>query len=846
MKLKFLLVTIILNYLFPLNSYSQFEKFKSPSKFNQNETSNDESMEKKDLTPEQLDFVENDYDPTEEGDDIEDDFLEDDIEEEAPRPENRISTRSRGSSNNSSSNRTDRSTFGNRTNNQIIKKNNLTVNLNPETGFGPEIVQSFDFPDTDILDLTKHMQKLTGINLILDKEVKGKVSITAPTAITVGDAWKAYLAALNMANFTLVKSGAFYKVIPSREVRYTPTSLYTGGYTPNTEAHVMKVITLKHVSAEEISRNFRPFMTKYGRLMEIKQTNTIIISDTGINIQRLERLIQFVDVAGHDETLQIIPVRHTSAQEIAKLLDSILQSPTGGSRARSSRRRSSRSSSSSSEQGSGISKIIAEPRTNSIIALANASGAEKLTNLIRKLDVKLISSSSGRVHVYYLHYGNAEELSKTLSSLIQGAGTRQNTTARSGSSSSSRRFSSRNSGSEEDTSIFNADVKITADKNNNAIVVTASPTDWLTLKDVIKKLDIPRNQVYVEGMILETNVSRQKSFGVEWAGAYGAGNAQRGGFITGSDLTTLLSTGNPTSLNGFFIGSGGPETEPKTLEIGGQEVKVNSVNALIKLLAVNGNTNVLATPQILAMDNTESVFEVGETIPVFEQTTANNGATTNQYREVEATLKLELTPQINKATRMIKLNIKQKIDEFKAAPTANGGAPKFTRSAQTEVMIRDRDTIAMGGLLRDREVETTSKVPFLGDIPVLGWLFKNKTSQIEKINLMFFLTPKILAPYATTASKNTRELMERRKRHLKYEMKKEMISENSKNTMIEVLEKVKKQEEGPLFDQAALNYSETVEPTRSNNEEPSTTNEMETPNYQEIVNEISEEKNKTQ
>ena len=195
--------------------------------------------------------------------------------------------------------------FGNRTEKIPAAPSSKYVNLNLETAFGPEIVENFDFPESDIMELTKHMQQLTGINLILDKDVKGKVSITAPTPITVGDAWKAYLAALNMAGFTLVQSGAFYKIINARDVRYVPTKIYTGSYTPETESHIMKVMALKNVDAAEISRNFRPFMSRYGRIIDIKQTNTIIISDTGANIVRLEKLIKFLDVPGYEAVSQI-------------------------------------------------------------------------------------------------------------------------------------------------------------------------------------------------------------------------------------------------------------------------------------------------------------------------------------------------------------------------------------------------------------------------------------------------------------------------------------------------------------------------------------------------------------
>lgn len=630
------------------------------------------------------------------------------------------------------------------------------VQLNPETAFGPEIITSFDFPDTDILELTKHMQKLTGINLILDKDVKGKVSIMAPSPITVGDAWKAYLAALNMAGYTLVKSGEFYKVINARDVRYVPTAIYTGSYTPDTEAHVMKILALKNVDASEISRNFRPFMSRYGRIIDIKQTNTIIISDTGANINRLERLIKFLDVPGHEESLHILPVKNSSAQEIAKLLDEILGGNQSGGSSRARRGGNTPAPRfSGGDRGSNISKIIAEQRTNSIIAMANAEGARQLKDLVEKLDVKLVSQSSGRVHVHYLNYGNAEELAKTLSTLISGSG------ASSSRSASARARAIRGRGADDEDAIFNDEVKVTADKNNNALVVTASPTDWLTLKNVIGKLDIPRDQVYVEGIIMETNLTKVRAFGVEYLGAYGSGNAQRGGFLAGGGLVDLLS-GNPTGLSGLFVGGGAGGTVEIPNPAGGDPLKVNSVNGLIKAIASNTSSNVLATPQILAMDNTDAEFEVGETVPVRNTTTATNGTTQTTVTNQEAKLSLKITPQINKVTRFVNLKINQTINAFRGDSDSSGnGQATTTRSAVTEVMVRDRDTIAMGGLLRDNEEVTYSKVPLLGDIPVLGWLFKNKSRTVRKVNLLMFLTPKILSPYDKEANPHTLGAIER-------------------------------------------------------------------------------------
>jgi general secretion pathway protein D len=710
-----------------------------------------------------------------------------------------------------------------------IRKDKNYVNLNPETAFGPEVITSFNFPDTSLTDLTKQMQKLTGINLILDKEVKGKVSILAPSPITVGDAWKAYLTALEMNGLTLVQSGSFWKVVSTRDIRYTPTKIYTGNYTPNTDNYVMRIIPLKNIDSSDVMRSFRPFMSRYGRILDIKQTNTLIVQDTGSNINRLVRLVKFIDVPGHDETLQIIPVKHSSAQEIANLLDEILKGSSRGSS------RGSKSKFRGSQGSQDISRIIAEPRTNTIIAMANAQGAKRLRELILKLDVKDISRNGGRVHVYYLNHGDSETLAKTLSSLVSGA--QQSSSRR----SSRRTLSRRSSSSSPVNGLFSAEVKITADKENNALVVTASPTDYLTLKEVIAKLDIARDQVYVEGLMMETQVSKARGFGVSVMGVYGSGNARKVGFTQGgNDGLVSLLTNQITSLGGLFAGIGIGKTV--NVEVGGQNIAVNTINGLITAIANNGSTNVLATPQILALDNSEAIFEVGESIPTPETATAASGTTTTSIKQQKVGMTLKITPQINKVTRFVKLKIEQKMQDFSNRPLPSGlqsqGVATVERNTNTTVVVRDKDTIAMGGLMRDRETMTESKVPLLGDIPVLGWLFKNRQRQVEKVNLLFFLTPRILASYQKDNANQVQDLLNRRSGHLK-----NTLGEDDPfgTTVKGLYEKAKKQEEGPLYDDNdRTQFRDTNESDgiQGGNDEIELSDRLAPPNYMDIVQKI--------
>ena len=672
------------------------------------------------------------------------------------------------------------------------KEREKFVNLNPETAFGPEVIKNFNHPGATLMDLTVFMQKLTGINFILGKEeLREKVSIMAPSPITVGDAWKAYLTVLDMNGYNLVKSGAFYKIQKKGNKDGASGKIYTGSYVPSTANVVMKVIPLKHIDAKDFSSKIGRFLKSRNSVVDLGN-NTILLRDTGENINRIARLIEFIDIPGHEETLQIIKVEHSSAQEIAGLLDQILSDQGRNRRGGRFRNRNSRNKQAAKSES--ISRIIADPRTNTIIAMANADGARRLRTLIKKLDSKNVAEGGGQIHVYYLNHGNAKTLAQTLEKLVSSSNQKNRT--------KSRNTRNRNafSGNIPEISLFNNTVKITADEDNNALVVTASPTDFETIKSVLKKLDIAREQVYVEGMMMETAITKDKELGTSLMGAYGTGTAQRFGVNldggTSNNLLQLLSTGI-TSLGGIF---GGFQSGEVDVNIGGQEVKIGSINGLIKAIVQNSNTNVLATPQILALDNTKAVFEVSRSVPVKKETAGQGGFSTFSYTPQKVGLKLEITPRINKVTRFVRLEIKQTIGDFSEPYQGGGGEgaglATVERGTETTVVVRDRDTIAMGGLMRDNDEVSESKVPLLGDIPILGWLFRNKSSKVSKVNLLMFMTPRILSNYEKDAAQNTRDLLKRRKKYLEKVRKVDSFEGRSK----ELHEKTIKQEQGPLYD----------------------------------------------
>ncbi|MFG1515740.1 hypothetical protein ABMA71_14075, partial [Halobacteriovorax sp. ZH3_bin.1] len=265
--------------------------------------------------------------------------------------------------------------------------------------------------------------------------------------------------------------------------------------------------------------------------------------------------------------------------------------------------------------------------------------------------------------------------------------------------------------------------------------------------------------------------------------------------------------------------------------------KIDSINALISAIASNGDTNVLSTPQLLVQDNTEGVFEVGEKIPVPKETQASNGSTTTSLETQNVTLKMKITPQINKVTRYIKLKIDQNFEDFSSRALPSGvqavGVGTVVRSAVTTVTVRDRDTIAMGGMMRDKTTDSVSKVPLLGDIPVLGWLFKNTTTQTEKLNMLMFLTPKILDNYQEDVASTVKESLNRRASHLK-----EFHGEKDpfKSTAKGLYNKAQKQEQGPLYDEQRNKYY------KQQNHDSVMNDSVIEPSYKDIVQKVNAKK----
>jgi general secretion pathway protein D len=634
-----------------------------------------------------------------------------------------------------------------------------TIKINDETAEGSKAtVTDFNFPDADILDIAKTLGKLTGKNFILDKDVKGKITIISNSPITVTDAWKAFLTSLDINGFALIPSGKYIRIARQRDARDKQLKTYTGELSPDTDALITRVFSLKYINAEEVSRTFRSFVPANARIIPYEQTNTIIVTDTGSNITKLSKMLEILDVEGFEAGIEVVPVKYASAVELSKLIDALIPgtgSPApggapgaprfGGGGGKFSARRT--------KEGGIINTIIADERTNTLIVHANAKGADQVRELVAKLDQRLPSSSGGgKVHVVYLQFADAEQAANTLNNFSS----QSSTAAKPTGGGSAGGGSSGVGVNPMESTLFQGSIKISPDKATNALVITASPADFVTVKRVIDRLDIPRDQVYVEIVIMEVAVSRGFNYSANLV------NAPLTGYITSvDDISSLFSQGGPFSVAGATIPLG--TAGMTTINIGGQSYPVANVQGLIKVLQTTGNSNILATPQIIALDNTEANFESAEKVP---QVTSNavQGTVAENITYQNVAISIKVKPQINKATNFVKLDITAKLAEIalNAPPKVADRAFGTTeRTVQTTVIVGDTDTVVLGGLIRDKITESVNKIPLLGDIPILGWLFKSKKTTANKTNLLIFMTPHIIRQYEKIRGILDKKLKER-------------------------------------------------------------------------------------
>lgn len=620
----------------------------------------------------------------------------------------------------------------------------------------PETIDSFDFPNADIQDIVKAISELTGKNFIIDPGVRGKITIIAPSKITVAEAYKAFLSALAINGYAVVPSGAFYKIRTARNAQRDGIETYAGTYYPSADQMVTKIFHLKHINAEIVNRELRMLQSKDGELSIYPPTNSLLISDYGSNIDRISRILAQLDVPGFEDQLEVIRVRYAKAKDMAELIMKIINKGEQPQRSQGGAftagvPRFGRAGAQTGNQGSAYFMVIPDDRTNSLIVTGNKAGFDRIKRLLAQLDRRLDPGEGGGVHVYYVKYGDAEKIAQTLSGIAKEGAPKATAGAGPGAAPAVSPVTGVQATS---TEIFGGDVKITADKGTNSLVIIASKPDYETVLSLLRKIDIQRDQVYVEAIIMELSANDSMDYQIGYFNYIGNTGARAG--FNGIDSTTLQGLISPTGGQGVILPFGDPNSTVTITPInptGGAStpITIPSLMGFINFLKKNVNGNVLSTPSILTLDAQEGKISIGDRVVVGTTQSAPAagqaaGFVTPQFED--ANIELNVKPFISAEDRNIRMELKASVKQLSTAKTPKGlqdtTQPLATRSIETNILVHHGDTAVLGGLMKEDEFETINKVPLLGDIPILGWLFKSRNLGRSKTNLLMFLTPKII------------------------------------------------------------------------------------------------------
>ena len=514
---------------------------------------------------------------------------------------------------------------------------------------------SIDFNNVDINVFIKFISELTSRNFVVDQRVRGKVTIISPSKISVKEAYKVFESVLEVHGFTTIKAGEVTKIVPSPDARSKniETRLKEEAASPEDRV-VTQLIPLKYASPSEIKKLFAPLVSKSSVILDYPPTNMLIITDVYSNIKRLLRILTAIDVAGMGQELSVIPLEYADAAKFVKILDSVFQE----------KRRSKAQSSLSG------TKFVADERTNTIIVMASEVETSRIKRLINMLD-RETPRGKERIHVYYLENANAEDLAKVLQELP----------------------TKKTGGPQKKLPFVSEEVKITADKATNSLIIMAGKEDYLVLDEIIKQLDVPRSMVYIECLIMEVNINKEFNLGVQW---------QAGG-------TTSIDNKNAAFGGGF---------EP--------EVPI-----------ISGISTTLPSPAGFSL----GIFS--ELITIGGITFPNLSAIVNAYKK-DKDVHFLSTPQISH-DRLVRLYIYQESTKLDEQATTSADRPTtLKRTVDTTVIVKDTNTVVIGGLIDDSFSETRYAVPCLGDIPLLGYLFKTTARGGDKTNLYVFITPHVV------------------------------------------------------------------------------------------------------
>ena len=570
----------------------------------------------------------------------------------------------------------------------------------------PDELISVNFDQVDIRMMLKTIGDITGINFVVDDSVRGTVTVMSPTKIRLGEVYKVLESILEVKGYAAIPAGDLVKIVPRAEATKRNLQVRIGNNPseiPKSDSLVTQIIPLRYADAAEVSQIVRPLLPTSSHMATYDRTNSILITDTSSNIHHVAKVIEKLDVTGSKEQVNVIELKYASAQVLSEQITRIMEK----SRTASSQSAHSRGT---TQLETGM-KILPDMRTNSLIVVANAQDTEAVTRLAEQLDIQR-PSRAGNVHVTYLKNAPAKETAQSLTAALANL---------------------RIAGALE----ASQNTQIAADEGTNALIITASAQDFEVISEIIEKLDIVREQVLVEMLIMEVSEDSLTEIGIDWA---------------------TLDQAVMGSVRFFGATNFGPRVDFASGDLEGLSIgtwkksgSTTSIGSILTALEKQTGVNILSTPHIMTSNHHKASIIVGENRPfvtesrITETTDLLTPTVIKAYEYKDVGISLEIVPHISQGG-LVRLEIDSEFTKLIEDVTSTSSDTPTTakRQAQTVVSMNSGSTIVIGGLIRDDKTSVEKKVPLFGDLPLIGGLFRYEKDQLEKTNLLIFITPHIL------------------------------------------------------------------------------------------------------
>jgi general secretion pathway protein D len=583
-----------------------------------------------------------------------------------------------------------------------------------------------NFQDADIQMVAEMVQAVTGKTFIMDPRVRAQVTMRSSTAMSPPAFYQAFLSILEVYGFNAEPAGDVIKIVPDANARQHPGNDLPERISSSSDEFVTEVIDVRNVSAAQLVPILRPMIPQYGHLAAYPASNLLIISDRSSNVARMIRIIKRMDQLGSsNQEIDIVPLQNASAAEVARVVSSLYQ---GGSPA---------------ADGGVPVKVLADDRSNALLISGDQQQRLRVKGIILMLDTP--AKASGDTKVRYLQYADAEKIAPKLKEQITGIA--QASAQAAGGQAAAN---SAQAAAEKNTMVW-------ADAPTNSLVITAPPKIMQAVMSVIDKLDIRRPQVIIEAIIADMDTEKSASLGVNWAtfSKDGSANVPLGAFVTpvgGTSIVDLAAAAqNPANISSTLL-------QGATFGVGRLASSGVSFAAMLRALRSDSATNIISTPSTITLDNQEATMKSAEEVPFvtgqFTNTTATQGGAVNPFQTIqrqEVGTILKVTPSIAAEGNEVMLKISIEDSSIGTRPAGAVDLVTNKRTVSTNVLIEDGGVVVLGGLTKDQTTKSEDRVPFLGNIPLIGLLFKARSGDHTKNNLMIFIRPKIIREPSQTA-----------------------------------------------------------------------------------------------